>query len=884
MLNSEKPTKRFCALNKALNEDASLSHIKKLGTDGIYRDYVNSDELNTDLVNFYKNIYCNIPNKTLSLNEFLPDYVIDQPEIQARKLNEQDYNEFNTPITLRELTEALKQTKNNTSPGIDGYTYAALKLLWPLVGPCIAQGFESMVEQGIFYPSLRTASIKLIPKKGDKRLINNWRPISLISNITKVYTKAFCNRLKKIIDKLTSNSQKAYSTKKVINETLVNILQCMKLSNDEQKELAMILIDFKKAFDSVSHVYLIELLTFFNISPHMIKIFKTMLNGKMAGIQTSDGLTEIFMILVGVAQGDSPSGLIFLLALEPLLWKIKYSNEIEKITFNNNNSLSDASFADDVTLLIRGTPRNISNIKDILRDFKNLSGLETNYEKTSILTLNCPTLPPHIISEIGYTPVTQATILGFKVSTVSDMNVLNFERIVTKIENQIDFWNKLFLSLPGRINIAKTFMLSQIGYLAALINFSHTQINTLRQMIGTFIKGKLKITFNKIFARTENEGLGMIDIKPYIEGLRLGLFKRHINNDDFWATEIRLKRVTANYPFHFYMNNLNESPCNMLIRTAHSFANLFWAQDGNILDARICFSDLLKVNINQKLTLMHFRDNLPIVSKEKILSLCLKHLINLATGTMASWQTINNICGFELNDLERFHVRALVQRARTEFSKNLNLETSQLSNFFSLIKKGSKKYRKIISIERICLHFNRGLRKRMQFSTLAQPLPSTLRDCNFYNFLKRGFLSNEFREFLFKFNTGTLYTNAMISKFVVEQQPECSRCVGGRLLPAPKETLPHIFNYCPMIANILTELNRLISNNSLSLPDLMNIVWLGAPEKLTYNTFKTSLIVMATNYFIYKSRKNPGMANINNYKAFLTTSLPAVFYDLFNDS
>ena len=109
-------------MNKSLNEDASLSHIKKLCADGNYRDYTNNDELNTDLVDFYKNIYCKIPNKTLTLPDFLPDYVTDQPEIQARKLNEQEYNEFNIPISLRELTEALKQTKNNTSPGIDGYT------------------------------------------------------------------------------------------------------------------------------------------------------------------------------------------------------------------------------------------------------------------------------------------------------------------------------------------------------------------------------------------------------------------------------------------------------------------------------------------------------------------------------------------------------------------------------------------------------------------------------------------------------------------------------------------------------------------------------------------------------------------------------------------
>ena len=50
-----------------------------------------------------------------------------------------------------------------------------------------------------------------------------------------------------------------YSTAEVINETLINILQCMRIANAEHKGLAMIHIDFKKAFDSVSQKYLIEL-------------------------------------------------------------------------------------------------------------------------------------------------------------------------------------------------------------------------------------------------------------------------------------------------------------------------------------------------------------------------------------------------------------------------------------------------------------------------------------------------------------------------------------------------------------------------------------------------------------------------------------------------
>ena len=79
----------------------------------------------------------------------------------------------------------------------------------------------------------------------------------------------------------------------------------------------------------------------------------------------------------------------------------------------------------------------------------------------------------------------------------------------------------------------------------------------------------------------------MIDIKPNMEGLRLGLFKRHINSNDFWATEINNKHVSINYPFHFNLNILTDSPCLILIKTTQHFSNTFWALDGNILNAMI---------------------------------------------------------------------------------------------------------------------------------------------------------------------------------------------------------------------------------------------------------------------------------------------------------
>ena len=64
-----------------------------------------------------------------------------------------------------------------------------------------------MIEKGEFYSNLRTASIKLKPKTGDSEQIRNWRPISLLSNNYKVYSKAFANRLKRNIDQNMSKTQ-----------------------------------------------------------------------------------------------------------------------------------------------------------------------------------------------------------------------------------------------------------------------------------------------------------------------------------------------------------------------------------------------------------------------------------------------------------------------------------------------------------------------------------------------------------------------------------------------------------------------------------------------------------------------------------------------------
>ena len=198
-MNFEKPTKSFCALAKATKGNDSLNQLKKMDEHGNMIDYKDDNERNKDINKYFKSVYSIVPEKTLTLEEFLTPEILNSEHLQSKKLSDLQSNVDNVPISHQELSKALDETKAGSSPGLDGLTYTVIKFLWPLIGHPIAKGFEVMIEKGEFYPNLRTASIKLIPKKGNCEQIKNWRPISLLSNIYKIYSKAFANRLKRNI-------------------------------------------------------------------------------------------------------------------------------------------------------------------------------------------------------------------------------------------------------------------------------------------------------------------------------------------------------------------------------------------------------------------------------------------------------------------------------------------------------------------------------------------------------------------------------------------------------------------------------------------------------------------------------------------------------------
>ena len=91
--------------------------------------------------------------------------------------------------------------ENDKSPGIDGLTnnFYIIKHFWPILGEKLTQVYNYAFRSGKLSVSQRRGVITLLFKKGDRILLKNWQPISLLTTDYKVLTKALANRLQKVL-------------------------------------------------------------------------------------------------------------------------------------------------------------------------------------------------------------------------------------------------------------------------------------------------------------------------------------------------------------------------------------------------------------------------------------------------------------------------------------------------------------------------------------------------------------------------------------------------------------------------------------------------------------------------------------------------------------
>jgi len=818
-LSFEKPSNYLSTLIKGSKKSVSQTVIK----DDMGIEFDSPEARNRYITDYFKEIYKKGEISDLTIEGFLGENILNHELVRESKLSEAERLELERPVLISELDLAVKDIKINTAAGIDGFANLEIKSFWGILRYPLFVLLTEVLGNSSLPAFLKQAGIKLIPKKGCAENISNWRPISLLSCTYKIMSKVLNNRLKKAAERVLTRAQKGFVRHRDLHEVLINIIERISYIKKSDSPGALVAVDFKKAFDSISHDYMMNVLRFFGFGDYMINFVKTCTMGRSARIYLDNGnLSEPFPLERGNAQGDSPSPLLFNFAIQILVLKIELSAEIipapgrpvsfrfepppeqfkQRLECNRETDKSEL-FADDAHIFCAGTAVCIMAVRQTLTVFKSLSGLECNIEKTGILLINVSPQETANISECGFRIAREIKVLGITIDLDLTCLTTAGQQTVTKLEATVQFWQRFNLSLQGRINIAKTYLYSQISYTGCIITPSNAQIGQMETIIGQFVKNRMQISQDRVFKSPEIGGLGLPNIGEYITALQCSWIKKCCcSSNDLWRH--RIWEVTNGNCLIGGPNLVTEEENPILHNILSSwckFIKCYYARESNFKKMYILNNPMLERGGRVPgITDITFFNQQPVLNLDTLSRLRFDNIVT--DGRIKEFQLLRDDTGLQFSPATYLRLAATVRNFFTNYPAVTREGKSGtwLNTYVFSFKKGSKNFRQQFTKEKSektemvrnasvqAYHLNNGLN-----------LPNETTIKKLYGGWVVSFYTNNMREFVFKLINNLLPVKTRQMHYVQGITRGCTFCELKTYMPAPDETVRHLFYDCPTV-------------------------------------------------------------------------------------
>lgn len=256
-------------------------------------------------------------------------------------LNDYGYTSFSEFLPLSDLGVGtiVKRLKNTNSLGYDQISSKVIKECYIELKDCLKTVINQSLLTGIFPDNLKITKTVAIYKSGSKSIVNNYRPIAISSNGSKLIETAVKDQLKEHLEdnNILYNKQYGFRSKSNTQTALFDMVSSIQSRLDRKQNTSAIFFDLSKAFDTVDLPILLNKLSRIGIGGTVHNWFKSFLTQRKQYVQYDSQMSTIKPIDCGVPQGS---------ILGPILFLI-YTNDLKDIGLNGEAFM----YADDLVLI-----------------------------------------------------------------------------------------------------------------------------------------------------------------------------------------------------------------------------------------------------------------------------------------------------------------------------------------------------------------------------------------------------------------------------------------------------------------------------------------------------------------------------------------------------
>lgn len=249
-------------------------------------------------------------------------------------------------MTLTDESEVLgviRDLREKCAVGVDLISGTVIKRYAQLLATPITHICNLAINSGVFPQVFKLGQIKPIYKSGDKNLVDNYRPISVLPTLSKILERIMNKRLVNYLEtnNLLSSSQYGFRRGKSTNDAVHDLTSSIVTALDKKKKCLVLFLDLAKAFDTVSIPRLLKKLEWLGIRGLPLKLFTDYLTKRTQKVKIDQWTSEEVEVTHGVPQGSIVGPTLFL----------AYINDLCQLEFEGGRIFT---FADDTALFFQG--------------------------------------------------------------------------------------------------------------------------------------------------------------------------------------------------------------------------------------------------------------------------------------------------------------------------------------------------------------------------------------------------------------------------------------------------------------------------------------------------------------------------------------------------